>query len=163
MFCNSTNEGRLVICNKSLGIIRHHAMALGQAVLEIIGLQPLALRAHYFCNALVLGCYNRHKNLFVFSRAFVGTLQKVQSFGVILQFCKVCYGVPRRWEIQIMSMFYARERQIKSRAMSLLELSTRVATMPPMLFTMEKPYLFLFLFCICKYVRKGELLTGRNL
>jgi len=95
-------------------------MALGQAVLEIKGLQPLALRTCYFGKALVLGCYHRHKNLIVFSRAFVGTLQKVQSFGVTLQICKVHYNVLRRWEIQIMSMFYIREGQIRSRAMSLL-------------------------------------------
>jgi len=95
-------------------------MALGQAVLEIIGLQPLALRTCYFGNALVLGCYHRHKNLIVFSRAFVGTLQKVQSFGVTLQICKVHYNVLQRWEIQIMSMFYIKEGQIRSRAMSLL-------------------------------------------
>jgi hypothetical protein len=31
-----------------------------------------------------------------------------------------------------MSMFYVREGQIRSRTMSLLELGTRVATMPPM-------------------------------
>jgi hypothetical protein len=89
--------------------VLHHAMALGQAILEIIGLQPLALRAHYFGNALVLGCYHRHKNLIVFSRAFVGTLQKVQSFGVTLQICKVHYKLLLRWEIKIMSMFYLRK------------------------------------------------------
>jgi hypothetical protein len=130
-------------------------MALGQVVLEIIGLQPVALRAHYFGNALVLGCYHRHKNLIVFSRAFVGTLQKVQSFGVTLQICKVHYKVPLRWEIQIMSMFYVKEKQIRSRAMSLLELGTRVATMPPMPLNNGKILPILFLVFISMSLREN--------
>jgi hypothetical protein len=61
-----------------------------------------------------------------------------------------------------MSMFYVREGQIRSRAMSLLEVGTRVATMPPMPLNNGKT-LPIFIFCICKYVPMGELLTGRNL
>lgn len=87
----------------------------------------------------------------------------MQSFGVILQICKVRYRVLLKWEIRIMSMFYVREGQNRSRAMSLLELSTRVATMPPMLFNDGKTLPIFIFFCICKYVHKGELLTGRNL
>jgi hypothetical protein len=80
----------MVICFYKVKMcpVLHRAMALGQAVLEIIGLQSVGLRAHYFGNALVLGCYHRHKNLIVFSRAFVGPYKRCNHLGSLYKFVK---------------------------------------------------------------------------